>query len=85
VSATPLEYRLMRKFTGTIQCDVPVCIVMEEGRIARVIVLDEELDLTTAKLVEPRGNAHFEDSETLRLAKKQAGDCGDWPAWEFGW
>ena len=75
----------MRKFTGTIQCDVPVCIVMEEGRIARVVVLDEELDLTTAKLVEPRGKADFEHRETLRLAKQQAGDCGDWPAWEFGW
>jgi putative transposase len=53
--------------------------------LARVVVLDEELDLTTAKLVESLGKADFEDSETLRLAKKQAGDCGDWPAWEFGW
>lgn len=65
---------------ATLECFVPVYIVIKDGRISRVVVYDEMLDVRTAQLV----NRQDGDEITQKLAIDIATEC-EWPAWEFGW
>jgi len=77
-----------------LRCSVPVYVHVTDGKVTKVIVADNNLDLDGAYLdsidgkqppvsnmFEPRHNDSYE--EVLERAIKQAQEATDWPAWEF--
>jgi len=69
-----------------LKCMVPVFIVMDGDTVRKVVVADEELDTSTAELVEHssvRGDADLEKAR-LNHAIAMAEDSY-WPSWDFGW
>jgi hypothetical protein len=56
---------------------VPVCVVVEDDVVAKVVVIDET-DVTNPQYVDG-------DENYLNDAVKAALDGQGWPGWEFGW
>lgn len=56
---------------------VPVCVVVEDDVVAKVVVLDET-DVTDPRHVDG-------DEDYLEDGVKAALDGQGWPVWEFGW
>jgi len=61
------------EFSGTLGGSVPVDVVIERGKVLRVVVLDEGFEWTdTAVMESPDGTTDL------------VGQV-EWPAWEFGY
>ncbi len=65
------------KKTVTFSFLVPVCVVIEDGVVAKVVVIDET-DVTSPKYVDG-------DEDYLDEAVKASLNGQGWPGWEFGW
>jgi hypothetical protein len=63
--------------TVTFSFLVPVCVVVEDDVVAKVVVIDET-DVTNAKYV--AGDEHY-----LNEAVKASLNGQGWPGWGFGW
>ncbi len=63
--------------TVTFSFLVPVCVVVEDDVVAKVVVIDET-DVTTPKYVDG-------DEDYLKEAVEASLNGQGWPGWEFGW
>lgn len=61
----------------TLRYMVPVDVVMVDGEVTRVIVIDEEVRADPAMI--------GDELDPAELAYFQHADNADWPAWEFGY
>jgi len=72
-----------------VSCTVPVEVVVDvdEGTVARVVVIDESIAADTedgTPIVTREGYTPLEDDDDWRVVFKIA-ESVEWPAWEFGW
>ena len=63
--------------TVTFSFLVPVCVVIEDGIVAKVVVINET-DVTNPQYVDG-------DEDYLSEAVKASLNGQGWPGWEFGW
>ena len=66
-------------FSATLECSVPVFIYIENGRVHKVVIDDENLDLSKATLVDFEQGDELKQKIAIDIAAKS-----EWPAWVFG-
>jgi len=70
---------------ATLVALVPVYVVVDDDGVSKVVVDDEALDLSTARLADCDSTGDADKDAALLSRAVAIADDAEWPSWEFGW